>query len=135
MTQPDPIGYVRAVLLQELAVSDDPGPAVRGGRLEPGDEPPVILLEEAGALRSPTVGIYMPFRVMVTVFGPTDREASDLYRTVTDVMHRRGPEIVDGVGLWRCYDETGPQPRDDPDTRWPARFGILALYLADQTLE
>lgn len=131
---PDVIGYVRTVLLENLAVSDVPSPEVRGGRLEPGDEPPVILLEEAGALRDPSLPIYAPFRVSVTAYGRTDREASDLYGAVMEVMHRRGPEVVGDVGLWRAYDETGPQPRDDAGTRWPARFGILGLVVADRSI-
>jgi hypothetical protein len=37
------------------------------------------------------------------------------------------------IGLWRAYDETGPQPSTDPDTSWPTSFGIFDLYMTDRT--
>lgn len=134
MTQPDVLAFLQSAISDGLTTSDDPPPPVRNARLEVGDEPPCVLLEEAGFLRDPSLSMYAPYRVSVTTYGRTEFEASELYRRVTDLLHRRGPEIVDGVGLWRAYDETGSQPRDDPDTRWPARFGIVGLYMPDTIL-
>jgi hypothetical protein len=129
MTQPDVIAFLRDILVDVVAVP------VRGGRAEPDDAPPFILIEEAGALHDMSLPAYLPFRVAMTCFGSTEREASELWRTTTDTLHRLGPLIEGGVGMLRAYDETGPQPRDQGETRWPARYGIIGLYLVDTNLD
>jgi hypothetical protein len=129
MAQPDVIAFLR-----DLLISEGVGVEVRGGRGEPDDVPPFIVLEEAGALRDKSLPAYLPFRVGMTCFGLTEREASELYRTTTDILHRLGPLIENGVGMLRAYDETGPQPRDQAETRWPARYGVIGLYMVDTLL-
>ena len=135
MTQPDVTAFLRSLLLDEASGTPIEDVAIRCDRLEPGDDPdsaPVLLLEEAGAIRDPAVPVYRPFRVMVTAYGRTEKVAGDILRSTTDILHGIGPLVdADGVGLWNAFDETGPQPRQDPETRWPARFCIMDLYMAD----
>ena len=128
MTQPDVIEFMRTMLASQMACP------VRGGRAEPSDVPPFIVIEEAGSLRSMYLPVYLPFRIGMTCFGKTEREASELWRTTTDILHGLGPLIEDGVGMYGAYDETGPQPRDQAETRWPARYGVIGVYLLDMTL-
>mgnify|MGYP001216041185 CR=1 FL=1 len=138
MSQPDVIAFLRALLLELAEGTDIEDVPVRGDRLEPGDNPdtvPVILLEDAGALRGRGVPAYLPYRVMVTAFGRTEKQAADVLRTTTDLLHDYGPLVDDDrVGLWKAFDETGPQPRQEPDTRWAARFSVFALYIPDAVL-
>jgi hypothetical protein len=134
--QPDLIEFAIGLLTD--ANSDAlAGAAFRGGAMEPDDDPRlnlVVVLEEAGWIRERGIGLYSPFRLGVTTFGVDERTASAGYRAVTDVFHRAGPVVRDGVGLYRAYDETGPSPVADPATRWSGRFGVVAMYCADEVL-
>ena len=110
------------------------GVSIRVGRLEPADEPPVGLLETAGAIHDETLPAYLPFRVSMTWYAATPWGADQLYGAATDLLHRAGPLVIDGIGLWRAFDETGPSPRDDANTNWSATFGVVALYMPDVAL-
>ncbi len=132
--QPDLVAFAMRVLADNATGTPIENVAVRGGRSEPGDEPPFVLLDEAGFIRERGIGMYSPFRLAVTVYGRSEREASGLYRGVTGILHGLGPLTEDGVGVFGIFDETGPSPISDPDTRWPGRFGVLAIYGADRLL-
>jgi hypothetical protein len=135
---PDELGMAKAILEEYATGTPLDGIAIRGARLEPTDAPPVLLLEIAGWLRAPTKLPTMTVRLGVTAYGSTDRQAMTLWRAASDILHRRGPLIatIDGadVLLYQALDETGPSERDDPDTRWPARYGVFDLFMADRTL-
>lgn len=134
MTAADPTLFVKTLLDTDAEDTDIEGVAIRIGRLENADVPPVILLEDAGWLRDAGLGVFLPARISITAYGRTEAEASSLLRAATDLLHRSGPRVIDGIGMWRAFDETGPQPRDDPDTHWPARFSVTALYMPDVAL-
>jgi hypothetical protein len=134
VTAADPVLFAQTIILADAAGTDVDGIDVRIGRLENTDVPPVILLEDAGWIRSDSLPAFLPARVSVTAYGRSESEASLLLRAAMDILHRAGPRVIDGIGLWRAYDETGPQSRDDPDTRWPARFTVAALFMPDVAL-
>ena len=134
MSAADPVLFAQTILLADASGTEIEGLEIRIGRLENQDEPPVLLLEDAGWLRSDALPAFLPARVSITAYGRSESEASLLLRAATDILHRAGPRIIAGIGLWKAYDETGPQPRDDPDTRWPARFTVAALYMPDVAL-
>jgi hypothetical protein len=73
-----------------------------------------------------------PARIRATCYGTDPRQASRMYRALVAILHRAGPLVRDGVGLFKAFDETGPQPLTDPDTRWDAVFGVFDLHLADR---
>lgn len=134
--QPDVPAFMLAWLATLMPSSPIAGVAVDVGRLDPQADPstaPRILIEEAGALHHPMAPAYLPFRLSVTVYGRTENQAATILRQFVDLVSRAGPVVLGGVGLWKALDETGPQPRRDPDTTWPARFSVLALYMADVT--
>lgn len=135
MTDPAyPILFAQSVLQADAAGTEIEGVAIRIGRLENTDVAPVILLEDAGWLRDATLPVFLPARISVSAYGNTEWEAMLLLRTATDILHRLTNRVIDGVGCWKVFDETGPQPRDDPNTRWPARFTVVALYMPDVAL-
>lgn len=134
--QPDVIAFAIA-LLEDAGTEELEGVVFRGGKFEPEDDPrvnPIAVLEEAGWIRERGIGLYSPFRMGVTTYAVDERTAAAVYRAVTDYLHRLGPVVRDGVGLHRAYDETGPSPVADPQTRWSARFGVVDMYVADQVL-
>lgn len=134
--QPDVVEFAIG-LLADSGATGLVGVVLRGGLLEPDDDPrvtPAIVLEEAGWIREHGIGLYSPFRLGIWTYAADERAAAALYRVVTDVFHRAGPVIRDGVGLHRAYDETGASPVSDPATHWSARYGVVAMYLADQLL-
>lgn len=100
--------------------------------LEPTADLPCILLEEAGAIHEPGVAAYLPFRVAMSAFGATEEVSAALWRVAMFVFHRSGQVTINGVMLGGAFDETGPQPRRDPNTSWPGTWGVIALYMADQ---
>jgi hypothetical protein len=108
---------------------------IRAHDLNGNEEPPFVLLEEAGAIHSAEVPAYLPFRLALTTFGRTEAEAALLYRRVTSALHNRTNWLgTDGFGFWQATDETGPQPRNDASASWPARFGITDLFMPDRPL-
>lgn len=132
---PEPVLFVQALLISLQSGTAIEDVAIRVGRLESEDVPPVMLLESAGELRHTSVSAFLPARVSFTTYGRTEDEALLLYRATANLLHRRGPTLLDdGVGMWRAFDETGPQPREDPDTTWSARFGVMAIYMPDVAL-
>ena len=131
----DVIGFVKTFLEQRANYTVLDGIPIRGGRLEREDVPPALLLEPAGALRHESLPAYLPFRVALTAYGRTDREASEVYATATGLLHRAGKVVIDGVAMWDAFDETGPSPRDDASTSWPATYGVVALYMPDVAID
>ena len=132
MSSPDPLAFARDLLLELVPGTALATVPIRADCLEEGDEPPVILLRDAGALRHRGLPAFHPARVDVVCYGETPEQAASLFRGVSDLLHRAGPLKRDGVALWKAYDETGPSPSVDPDTRWPLAFGVVALHLADE---
>lgn len=131
--QPDVLEFIRTWLTEQA-----PGSGIEGWAIVTYDDdgyhqPPFYFLEEAGFVRLPEVPFYQPFRLQVTAYGRTKREAGEGYRAITDLLHNAvDVESADGVHLCRAEDETGPQP--GPEGRWPARLGIIALYMPDRAL-
>lgn len=131
--QPDVLTFLRDWLRTESAGTDLERAAILIYDDEGRHQPPYVFLEEAGFLRHPEVAAYLPFRVSVTVYGRTNREANALYRTLTDLLHGTVNVLADdGVGFWLAQDETGPQP--GPEGRWPARTGVVSLSMPDRAL-
>jgi hypothetical protein len=131
---PEPILFVQALLEHLAPATAIEDVAVRVGRLEAADAPPVILLENSGDLRSRNLPVFFPARVSVTAYGRTEDEATLIYRVVSNLLHKRGPTRLGDVAMWRAFDETGMQPREDPHTFWSARFGVMAIYMPDVAL-
>lgn len=132
--QPDVVEFVR-----DWLEAQSPGTTLEGTRIgayemQGYDEPPFVLLEDAGWLRDRGVPAYLPFRLSVTASGRTRTEAAALYRSVTNLLHNATNVLVDGVGFWGAFDETGAQPREGPESKWPARFGIVDLYMPDRAI-
>lgn len=136
----DALWFFRDLLLELAPLELPAGSPLRevpidGGKLEAGRTPPVVLLEEVGAIRRKSVGLLVA-RIRAKAFGLNEQHASAMFRELSALMNGRGPFVrtVDGkpVGLFRVYDETGPQPITDPDTRWDASFGVFDLHLADR---
>jgi hypothetical protein len=132
--QPDVIEFVRTWLEGEAGGTSLEGTRIIAYELAGHDEPPCVLLEDAGFLRDRGVPAYLPFRLSVTAFGRTETEAAALYRSVTNLLHDAKNVLVAGVGFWGAFDETGSQPRNDPGSKWPARFGITAIYMPDRAI-
>lgn len=131
---PEPILFMQALFYQLRTGTAAADIEARVGRLEDSDVPPVILLENAGELSLDTLPVFLPARVSFTTFGRTEDEAILIYRVVHNMFHRRGPSRIEDVAMWKALDETGPQPREDPNTNWNARFGVMALYMPDKKL-
>lgn len=133
MTQPDVLEFIRTWLgtqvsgtpLQNVSIVSDDDPGNR--------EPPWVFLEDAGSIHLPGVPFYQPYRMAVTTYGRTNREAGRMYRALTDILHDAAHvHGNDGLMFAGAEDETGANP--GPEGRWPARLGIVAIYLPDRPL-
>lgn len=132
--QPDVVTFIKDWMDTQKAGTTLADYLIRAYESQGHDEPPYIVLEDAGALRDRGVPAYLPYRLSLTAFGRTETEAAALYRSATNLLHDAKNVLVNGVGFWGAFDETGPQPRRDPDSRWPARFGIVDLYMPDRAI-
>lgn len=131
---PEPILFMQALYYQLRPATAVADVEARVGRLEPTDKPPVILLENAGALDERSLPIFYPARVSFTTYGRTEDEAMLIYRVVHNFFHKRGVTRIENVAMWDAFDETDMQPREDPNTNWSARFGVMAFYMPDVAL-
>lgn len=135
MEQPDVVEYMRTWLETASTGTDLAGTRILAYEGQGYDTPPFILLEDAGWLRDRGVPAYLPFRLSLTAFGRTRTEAAALYRSATNLIHDAKNQLgSDGVGFWGAFDETGAQPREGPESKWPARFGIIAIYMPDRAI-
>ena len=134
MVQPDVIEFVKTWLREQSVGTALERMAILTYEDDGHHNPPYVLLEEAGWIHSAYVPAYLPFRLSVTIYGRTNREAGSLYRTLSDLLHDATNVLADdGVGMWSAQDETGPQP--GPEGRWPTRTSVFALYMPDRALQ
>lgn len=134
---PDPVGFLRAFFVARASGTMLAGVPIRGGNLEPGDEPPAVLLMESGSIHDRNVP-WQTMRVEVRVYGGLGpdgpRIASELYRTVSGLAHGAGPLTINGTTIARMFEEVGPQPASDSTTHWAEVFGVIALEGPDRVL-
>ena len=137
MTTPtfvDTVAALRDVLLDRMAGSSIEAVPVRTKHKE-GETPPFILLGEGGSIRLPSVPLYAPARVQLESWGLDEDQAVEIYLTAAQLLHRLGPVVINGVGIFRIFEETGLQPPFvDPDTGWWRAFGVFDLTMVDQIL-
>lgn len=135
----DPVAAFRAVLVARAAATGETLGTVRSHRHD-GDEPPYVLLREAGAPRERNAPVMNPARVAIQVFELDEAAAAAGYRRISALAHRAGPMTVDldddgSVGVWKVFDETGVQtPVKDPDTGWWIAGGVFDLYMTDRSV-
>ena len=130
----DTVASLRDVLLDRIPGSSIEAVGVRTKRQE-GEPPPFILLVEGGAIRLPSVPLYAPARVDLEAWGLDEEQAVEIYLTAAQLLHRLGPLVINGVGIFRIFEETGLQhPFVDPDTGWWRAFGVFDLMMVDQIL-
>jgi hypothetical protein len=133
----DPLGFLLSYLTEQAPGTALEGVAIRGGDLQPGDEPPVLLLEEAGFIRDRSLP-WQAARIQARAIGPLGpagpRIASELFRAASGIVHGKGPLTRSGTAVAKMFEETGPQPVTNSDTKWPETFGVFVLEMADRTI-
>ena len=135
VASPDPVAVLRAILLARLEATGQTAVTVVGNVRSAGVEPPFYVLSEAGALRARGPGAYSPARVGLSAWAATEDAAAAAYRLASDLLHRQGPLVVDGAGVWKIFDETGLQrPLPDPDSDWWSASGVFDLVMTDRAV-
>ena len=129
----DPLAAFREALLAlapTTALADVP---IRANERHDGDAPPFVVIAEGGAIRHRTGPAYAPARVNLSAWGNDADQAVELYLTASQLLHRYGPVVRSGAGIFRIFDETGlQQPFEDPDTGWWRAFGVFDLVMVDR---
>jgi hypothetical protein len=137
MTTPtlvDSVAAFRDVLIDRIPGSSIEAVPVRTQHKE-GEAPPFILLAEGGSIRHPSVPLYAPARVSLEAWALDEDAAVEMYLAAAQLLHRLGPLVKNGVGIFRIFEETGlQQPFEDPDTGWWRAFGVFDLTMVDQIL-
>lgn len=132
---PDPVALLRTILLEVVEDTQLAGMPIVSNVREDGQEPPFLVLAEAGSVPHPTLPLFQPARVSLTTWALTDGAAAEAYRVASSLLHRNGPFVRDDVGVFRIFDETGlQQPIKDPDTGWWRAFGVFDLHMVDRVL-
>lgn len=132
---PDPVAVLRSILLARLAATGQTVVPVVANVREAGGQVPFYVLSEAGALRARGPGAYGPARVGLAAWAATEDAAAAAYRLASDLLHRQGPLVVDGAGVWKVFDETGLQrPLPDPDSDWWSAQGVFDLVMTDRAI-
>ena len=129
----DPVAAFRDALLALAPATAIDGVLIRTNKRHDGDAPPYLVVGEAGDIQHRTAAVYNPARVNLSVWGADADQAVDLYRTASQLVHRTGPFIRNGMGIFRIFAETGlQQPLEDPDTGWWRAFGVFDLVMVDR---
>lgn len=129
----DPVAVLRDLLLELAPGSALAGLPIRTTARHEGDAPPFVVLAEGGALRHRSGPVYAPARINLSAWALDADRAAELYRAASELLHRRGPIVRNGAGIFRIYDETGLQaPFEDPDTGWWRAFGVFDLVMVDR---
>jgi hypothetical protein len=132
-TYADPVAAFRDALLALAPATAIAGVDVRTNKRHGGDSPPYFIVSEGGDIQHRTAAVYNPARVNVSAYGLNADQAVDLFRTASQLVHRTGPLIRNGVGIFRIFAETGlQQPLEDPDTGWWRAFGVFDLVMVDR---
>jgi hypothetical protein len=129
----DPLAAFRESLLALAPSTALASVAVRTNVKHADDVPPFVVIAEGGAIRHRTGPAYAPARVNFSAWGIDADQAVELYLTASQLLHRLGPLVRNGAGIFRIYDETGvQQPFEDPDTGWWRAFGVFDLVMVDR---
>jgi hypothetical protein len=135
VASPDPVAVLRTILLERLTRTGQTVVHVVGSAREPGIEPPFYVAAEAGAIHETSAPVLNPARVTLTAWALTEDDAAAAYRLAIDLLHRQGPLVVDGVGVWKVKDETGLQGAlPDPDSSWWRASGVFDLVMTDRNV-
>ena len=128
----DPVAAFREALLAMAPTTALAGIPVTT-KSQVGESPPFIRLSEGGAIRHRTGPAYKPARVNFSAWALDEGQAVELYLTASQLLHRAGPVVRNGAGIFRIFDETGlQQPFEDPDTGWWRAFGVFDLVMVDR---
>ena len=129
----DPLAAFRDALVALAPTTALAGIALRTNAMHAGDVPPFVVIAEGGAIRHRTGPAYAPARVNFSAWGIDADQAVELYLTASQLLHRYGPVVRSGAGIFRIFDETGlQQPFEDPDTGWWRAFGVFDLVMVDR---
>jgi len=138
MTSPtyvDSLASFRDVLLERVPGTALAAVTVRANARHADDLPPFIVVSEGGALHHRTGPAYNPARVNFTAWALDADGAVEMYLTAAQLLHRLGPLVKNGAGIFRVFEETGlQQPFEDPDTSWWRAFGVFDLVMVDQIM-
>ena len=136
MTTPtyvDPVAAFRDALLALAPWTAIAGVVIRTNKRHDGDSPPYFVASDGWALQHRTAPVFNPARVNFSAWGFDADQAVDLYLTASQLVHRTGPVIRNGAGIFRIFAETGlQQPFEDPDTGWWRAFGVFDLVMVDR---
>ena len=128
----DPVAALREILL-ERAIGTSLADVPVHTRRQDAEPPPFILVGEGGLVHHRSAPVYNPARVGFTAWTLTEEQAVELYLTAAQLLHRYGPVVREGVGVFRIFEETGmQQPFPDPDTGWWRAFGVFDLVMVDR---
>ena len=129
----DPVATFRELLLELAPLTILGDLPVRTNARHDGDTPPYIVVSEGGAIHHRTGPAYAPARVNLSAWGIDADQAVEIYLTAAQLMHRLGPLVRNGVGIFKIFEETGlQQPFEDPDTGWWRAFGVFDLVMVDR---
>jgi hypothetical protein len=131
----DSLASFRDVLLERVVGTALADVAVRTNARRPDDMPPFIVVSEGGSLHHRTGPVYNPARINFSAWALDADQAVEMYLTAAQLLHRLGPVIVNGAGIFRIFEETGlQQPFEDPDTSWWRAFGVFDLVMVDRIM-
>jgi hypothetical protein len=135
MTNPtfvDPVAALRDALLALAPSTALAAIPVRTEHLE-AEAPPFFLVGEAGAIHHRTGPVYNPARINLSAWALDQDQAVEMYLTAAALLHRYGPVVRNGIGIFRIFEETGlQQPFADPDTGWFRAFGAFDMVMVDR---
>ena len=132
-TYVDPVAAFRDALLELAPATALANVAVRTNDRHDDDAPPFVVVSEGGAIHHRTGPAYVPARVNLSAWGIDADQAVELYLTAAQLLHRLGPLVRNGIGIFKIFEETGlQQPFEDPDTGWWRAFGVFDLVMVDR---
>lgn len=139
MTDVDPIGAVRTLLLADAAVIALVGGRVFGGELPPDESKHVtercsiVLTPAGGGLLGRAYQDYGDTRVDVTCYGPDLNETWNVYLAAKTVLRQLQRKKVGNVLLHSATESSRGSLACDPVKQWPTCYSswqVLAAFIA-----
>jgi len=143
---PDVLPKLLLELRSDEAVAAIVGQRVRGAEPAPGDAAwsdhedgrrtfahSFIVVVRLDAPRHAQLPVQFP-TFAVRNYGTDRRRAAELRWAASDALHRKGPRLSGGLGIYQSLEDAGGEQETDPDTGQPLETFIVSAIATTQAV-
>lgn len=143
---PDVLPKILTELRDDQAVAAIVGQRVRGAEPAPGDaafddieggkrkyEHSFIVVSRLAAPRHRQLPVQFA-TFAIRCYGTDRRRAAELRWAASNALHRKGPRVDGGLGIYQSLEDAGGEQERDPDTGQPLETFIVSAIATTQVV-